>query len=481
MSVDAVAGSSAKAPANAGGTARANAPGLRATRSIATRLALLFAAAALGVFALIGVELHRVFDDAMDAHQQEELDTKFRDVDYYIKRVRQPEQWARVHAKLDALTPPDGSTRYWIWSDDATIQYGTSRAEIASVSGGETGRGEVVIERQSSPMKTRSQYVPASAEHAALRFMVGVDFAPYRHTERQFEQALIAWSAVGVALVALLGYWATRFGLQPLQRISNDAHQIDATNRGRLDTVALPSELSDLGRSFNGALDRLDSAYQKLEAFNADVTHELRTPLANLIGQTQVALSRERSRDELEETLQSNLEELERMRSIVSDMLFLARADQGEKAMSLSPASLTDEVRKTVEFLDLITDEAGVTVRIEGDAHAPVERSLLRRAITNLLHNAIRHTRPDDEIVVKLSETASEASIAIVNPGPEIPDDHIDRIFDRFYRIDAARSNSGENHGLGLSIVKAIASMHAGTVFASSRDGITTVGLTVAR
>ncbi len=283
-------------------------------------------------------------------------------------------------------------------------------------------------------------------------------------------------------LVAVLGYWAARLGLLPLERISQDAQQIDAANRAqRLDTSALPTELSDLGRSFNGALDRLDAAYQKLEAFNADVTHELRTPLANLIGQTQVALSRERSAAELEETLQSNLEELERLRTIIADMLFLARADQGEKAMSLAPASLGDEVQKTIEFLDLITDEAGVTVRVEGAATAPIERSLLRRAITNLLHNAIRHTRPRDEIVVRLSQTASDASIAISNPGPEIPREHLGRIFDRFYRIDAARPNSGENHGLGLSIVKAVATMHAGTVFASSEHGVTTVGFTVAR
>jgi two-component system heavy metal sensor histidine kinase CusS len=452
------------------------------TRSIALRLAALFAAAALGVFTLIGIELHRVFDQAIDAHQREELDTKFRDIEYIIKRLKTPEQWARIHAKLDALTPADGSTRYWIWSDDPMIQYGASRAEIASVSGGASGRGEVTIEQHAWPMMTRSEYFPSDGIHPALRFMVGIDSAPFVHTERQFEKALIAWSALGVALVAVLGFWAARLGLMPLQRISREAQQIDATKIAqRLDTGSLPSELSDLGRSFNGALDRLESAYEKLGAFNADVTHELRTPLANLIGQTQVALSRERDRSELEETLQSNLEELERLRSIISDMLFLARADQGEKAMSLAPASLTEEVEKTVEFLDLITDEAGVTVRIEGTAHAPIERSLLRRAITNLLHNAIRHTRSHDEIVVRLSETDSDASIAISNPGPEIPHEHLGRIFDRFYRIDSARPNSGENHGLGLSIVKAVASMHAGTVFASSHDGVTTVGFTVAR
>ncbi len=463
---------------------------MNASRSIAIRLAALFAAAALGVFTLTGIALHRVFDQAIDEHQLEQIDTKFQDMEYMIKRVRAPEQWERVHAKLDALTPPDGGTRFWIWSDDPAIQYGNLQAEITSVStvgdrstgAGASGRGEVTIEQHAAPMKTRSEYFAADGSRPALRFMVGIDSEPFVRTEREFEQALIAWSALGVVMVALLGYWAARFGLLPLRRISREAQRIDATNLAqRIDTSSLPLELSDFGRSFNGALDRLDAAYSKLEAFNADVTHELRTPLANLIGQTQVALSRERSTAELEETLQSNLEELERLRSIISDMLFLARADQGEKAMSLAPASLSEEVQKTVEFLDLITDEAGVTVRIEGDARAPIERSLLRRAITNLLYNAIRHTHSPDEIVVRLSETDTDARIAISNPGPEIPTEQIGRIFDRFYRIDTARANSGENHGLGLSIVKAVASMHAGTVFASSRDGVTTVGFSVAR
>ncbi len=456
------------------------------TRSIAIRLAALFAAAALGVFTLIGIALHRVYDQAIEAHQYEELDTKFRDIEYFLKRVTMPEQWARIHAKLDALTPPDGSTRYWIWSDDPLVQYGASRAEIATMTGrtpGSTsGRGVATIEQHAAPIITRNEYFPANANHPALRFMVGIDSEPFLRTEREFEQALIAWSALGVVLVAVLGYWAARFGLLPLQRISQDAQSIGATQRSkRLDTSRLPSELSDLGLSFNGALDRFEDAYQKLDAFNADVTHELRTPLANLIGQTQVALSRERTAAELEETLQSNLEEFERLRSIIADMLFLARADQGEQALSLAPASLAEEVHKTVEFLDLITDEAGVTVRVEGDASASVERSLLRRAITNLLHNAIRHTRRRDEIVVTLSQTDLTARIAISNPGPEIPREHIGRIFDRFYRVDSARPNSGENHGLGLSIVKAVASMHAGTVFAASDAGMTTVGFTVAR
>ncbi len=193
-----------------------------------------------------------------------------------------------------------------------------------------------------------------------------------------------------------------------------------------------------------------------------------------------MALSRERSAEQLQDVLHSNLEELERMRSIVNDMLFLARADQGERPLRLVQASLAAEVNKTVEFLDFVMDEAGVRVRVQGDVQAPIDHSLFRRAVTNLLYNAIRHSEAQSEIVIDVSAGPAMARVAVSNPGPEIPNEHLGRLFDRFYRVDSARPNSWENHGLGLAIVKAVAGMHAGSVFAASRDGITTVGFSVA-
>ena len=167
------------------------------------------------------------------------------------------------------------------------------------------------------------------------------------------------------------------------------------------DAVAAPAAASACRWSwrtstvaFNGALGRLEDAYQQLEAFNADVAHELRTPLANLIGGTQVALSRPRSAAEFQETLQSNLEELERLRSIVNDMLFLARADQGEAATGLTAADVAHEVEMTIEFFEPLLDETGTTVAIEGElrAQATMNIALFRRALSNLLQNAIEHS-----------------------------------------------------------------------------------------
>jgi two-component system heavy metal sensor histidine kinase CusS len=281
-------------------------------------------------------------------------------------------------------------------------------------------------------------------------------------------------------LVAFLGYRIARVGLRPLEALSASAAALSPKNLGeRLQLSPLPRELSDLAASFNGALDRLERAYLQLEAFNADVAHELRTPLTNLVGQTQVALSKERSNAELEDVLHSNLEELERMRAIVNDMLFLARADQGETAVNRQRASLREEIEKTVDFLELIIDEAGVSVRVAGDAKASIEVSLFRRAATNLLQNAVQHSPPGAEIVVEVAKEGEGARVVVANPGEAIPEQHLPRLFDRFYRVDASRKSSDTNHGLGLSIVKAIALMHGGGVFAESNGGRTSVGFTV--
>ncbi|HEX8955804.1 MAG TPA: heavy metal sensor histidine kinase [Burkholderiaceae bacterium] len=460
------------------------APPFDPRRSIAWRLAAMFAFATLAVFFLIGFALHKVLEHELDRHQLEQLNTKYQMMEYMIVRSHNTEHWRHVTAKLDALSPADGTTQFWIDSPDPRYRYGKPIEGVTRLLKGPAGIGEIDLPERRYPMRTEGGDIPANDDRPAVRFMVGVDSAPYFKTKHAFQIALLALSSLGAIVVTGLGLMIARFGLQPLNKLSQEAGELSPKNLSqRLQLTRLPTELSQLGASFNGALDRLESAYQQLEGFNADVTHELRTPLANLIGQTQVALSRERPASELVETLQSNLEELERLRAIVNDMLFLARADQGERAVRLESVSLAAEVNKTVEFLDFIMDEADVSVRVEGDAKAQIETALFRRAVTNLLHNAIKHSQAKSEIVIEVSGEERHGvhgvSIAVSNPGPEIPKEHLPRLFDRFYRVDSARANSWESHGLGLSIVKAIATMHNGSVFASSQGGITVVGFSV--
>ncbi|MES2533248.1 MAG: heavy metal sensor histidine kinase [Pseudomonadota bacterium] len=455
-------------------------------RSITTRLVLMFAGTALAAFLLIGAALQTVLDRELERHQYEELDTTLTSLRFWIQAIGTPERWARVRSRMDALTPEDGSVRFWVLSDDPRFQYGKGLAEIDGLTREADGRGsDILLPGQERPYRTLSAHIPPLDDRPAVRLIVGRDSEPYTRTRETFLSALLALGLGAVLVVAIAGYWIARVGLRPLERLSDEAQALrPKTLSQRLQTTALPVELSALTEAFNGALARLEQAYAQLEAFNADVAHELRTPLANLIGGTQVALSRQRSAPELEEMLASNLEDLERLRSIVNDMLFLARADRGELATGRVRTPIAEEVRKTIEFFEFVLDDTGIQVRIEGDmaVQARLETALFRRAMSNLLQNAIEHSAAGAVLTVALQEDDAATWIRVSNPGDPIAPAHLPLLFDRFYRVDAARRGQGEHHGhgLGLAIVKAVAAMHGGQVSATSADGVNTFGFSVA-
>jgi two-component system, OmpR family, heavy metal sensor histidine kinase CusS len=451
--------------------------------SIAVRIALMFAAAALLGFALLGAALHRVLASELERHQREQISARLDDMSYMLQHGRAANLGERIRDKLDTLGADDRRTRSWLWSEDPAFQYGDDLQQVrdAVVAGRDSVEIRVGTPPQPTWMRVRGSTLPASGLRPAVTYMAGVDAEPFGHTLRTFETAVALLTLAGTVLSAALGYWIARIGLGPVERLSAEAQRIGPDNRAlRLQLPTLPRELAHLGASFNAALDRLDGAYRQLATFSDDVAHELRTPLANLIGQTQVALGRERNAAELREVLQSNLEELERLRAIVADMLFLARAEQGVRARGLVASSIAQEVGKTVEFMDMLLDEAGMSVQVEGDAVAPIETSLFRRALTNLLQNAIQHSRPGAHVLVQIGHGERSAEVSFSNPSAPIAPEQLPRLFDRFYRVDTSRRNSGENHGLGLSIVKAVALMHNGQVFARSDGGTTTVGFSVA-
>lgn len=451
-----------------------------ASHSIARRLALMFALAAAAVFFVIGLVLYQIQCNELHRHQRQELRTRFEFVASLIaRRMENTAKWALLEDKLKELTPQDGHVKYLVEGSDPRFRLGTPFPADTKIV--EVGKG---VRRVFAPERTYVTFsgeVPPLGERPVVMLTVGVDPTAFDTTSHVLNVALLIASFFGVIAVAGLGWWIARRGLAAVDSLSQHAQTLSARNLSeRLPAHRLPSELSGLVLSFNGALERVEQAYVRLSTFNADVAHELRTPLGNLIGQTQVMLSRERSVAELEETLQSNLEELERLRTIINDMLFLAQADRGMRAENLVRTSIASEAAKSAEFLDMLLEDACCTLRIEGDAEALIERSLFGRAITNLLYNAIQHCDRCSAIVVRIQNMAEGVSITVSNCGIPIEQHHLDRLFDRFYRVDSSRTDSRSSHGLGLAIVKAIAVMHGGTVFASSEGNDITIGLTVA-
>lgn len=449
-------------------------------RSISLRLSAMFAALSLVVFTLTGAGLYLLVKKQLFDEARETLDARVRIAALVVVHAPDTTKWTFVEHKLQDLTPADSRMNYAVEGPDPRFRFGTP---IEGRVRGSLGPNHVLVRppgRHFDMLVTRFP-VPASGERPAVELVVASDLERTELLLSRFGMVLGLLIAGSTLAVALLSRAVTRFGLAPLTRLSREAAQLSPSNRRqRLHADRLPEELHELATSFNGALERLDKAYGRLESFNADVAHELRTPVSILIGQTQVALTRDRTVLQLRQTLQSNMEEFERLRVIINDMLFLSRSDRGERATDLAEVSLRAEVERMLDFLDMLLEEAQLRVDIDGDARARINTSLIGRALINLIVNAIQHSPAGATLQVAIVPRNGQVEIAVSNPGAPLDPVVSEQIFDRFYRIQAARSNSRENHGLGLSIVKAVAEMHGGTVFMRSADGLNTFGFSVA-
>ncbi|NLY28677.1 MAG: heavy metal sensor histidine kinase [Alcaligenaceae bacterium] len=285
------------------------------------------------------------------------------------------------------------------------------------------------------------------------------------------------WLTAVACLIAIAATWlAVHQGHAPIRRISQQINRVNSEQLHlRLDSTGVPAELAPMATAFNEMIDRLEDGFRRLSNFSGDIAHELRTPITNLTTQTQVALSRARTAQEYREILYSNLEEYERMAKMIGDMLFLAKADNGLIEPERTAVPLVAELRELVDFFEAWSEERQVAIVVTGDEKvtAAADKAMLRRALSNLLSNAIRHTPEGGTIQASVQNNGKAVRIRIANPGPTIPAEHLAHLFERFYRPDASRHRNGEGAGLGLAIVKSIVQAHGGQVTASSDHGMT--------
>src|SRR5574343_883277 len=287
---------------------------------------------------------------------------------------------------------------------------------------------------------------------------------------------LTMWAVVSLAalLSGFLGWLAASRGLAPLRNIVQRASDITANSLDqRIEAGEIPVELAEVVNTLNDMLGRLKVSFDRLSDFSSDIAHELRTPVSNLLTQTQVMLSKARSVEEYQDVLASNAEELERLSRTIADMLFLAKADNHLLVPTQEPIDLKAEISGMLEIYEPLIDEKHLQLTLHGNAEVDGDRLMLRRAVGNLLSNAIGHTPAHGHITVRLESGVSEIGIHVENSGETIPGEHLPRLFDRFYRVDPARQRSGEGSGLGLAITRSIAMAHNGQVNVRSADGQT--------
>ena len=261
-------------------------------------------------------------------------------------------------------------------------------------------------------------------------------------------------------------------GLSPLRELSSVVAGIGANQMGeRLDPANYAAELEQFATTFNGMLDRLQSAFDRLSRFSGDIAHELRTPLHNLRGEIEVALNKSRSGEEYRDTLGSCLEETSRLSRLVDSLLFLARSDQPQSALARQQLRLADELTTIQEFYEAAAEEAGITLSVTClTEQCFVDRILFQRAIGNLVTNALTHTPSGGRIAMHATRLEAGIAVSVSDTGSGIAAEQLPYVFDRLYRGTGLGSDS-VGCGLGLSIVESIVELHGGTVQIHSTVG----------
>ncbi len=452
-------------------------------KSITFRLALYFASASTVVLLAIGylvgesVQRHFLELDRGDLLGKLEL------VQHVLSKMHSQSAIAELPDRMDdaltghdnlsvSITAPDGKTLFatadaafpeTLIKGSSTLTPGKNLELVSWVHGGRSHHGFAA--RVPTDVPGLPQVVVAVALKPAAHDMFMAGF---------YE---ILWLAIvaGILSIGLLGWVAARRGLAPIREMTRVAQSITASRlHDRSPKGALPSELVDLADAFNGMLSRLEDSFRRLSEFSSDLAHELRTPIASLMTETQVALSRARTAEEYREVLYSNSEEYERLARMISDMLFLAKSDHGLIVPESEQVQLATEVQELFEFYDALAEDRGISLALAGKGEVCGDRLMIRRAISNLLSNAINHAPRGGLINVRIEDGGNGAlHLYVENTGEGIASEHLSRLFDRFYRVDPSRQRMTEGAGLGLAITKSIIAAHNGTVEASSAGGLT--------
>lgn len=304
----------------------------------------------------------------------------------------------------------------------------------------------------------------------SLRLLLAMDTHHHTHFMEELQRSLMVYLLVAGLASGLLAWWAARRGLAPLRDMRERARRVTANQLDeRMPVGSVPVEMAELAQELNTMLERLQRDFQRLSEFSSDLAHELRTPISNLLTQTQVTLAQPRDAASYRDTLASNAEEFQRLGRMVSDMLLLAKTQHGLALPHREPVALHQAAQALFDFFDVVAEEKGVTLVLEGEATIHGDRLMLQRAISNLLSNAIRHAPEHSRVHVSVGSTDGEASLCVDNAGPPIAPEHLPRLFDRFYRVDKSRAHlSTEGTGLGLAITRALMEAHGGTVSVAS-------------
>jgi len=316
--------------------------------------------------------------------------------------------------------------------------------------------------------QTSSVIIPGDKPYH-LTIQIALDTEHHHEVKIEYQIRLGLIIFFGIFISALLGMFIAYKGMKPLRRVTSTIQSIRVNQlHSRIDPSDYPAELTALVDAFNELLARIERSFNQLKQFSADIAHELRTPIHHLMVETEIVLSADRTLDEYQETLQSSLEECNRLAQLIDRLLFLARAENPETAIKPAKIDIKQEFDALVEFYQLACEDKKIQLRALGQGNLQADPILFRRAVNNLLTNAIKHTGENGKVNLIASENEKYHVIKVIDSGIGIDSEHLPHLFDRFYRVDYARSKQAGGHGLGLAIVKSIMDLHKGKVEVTS-------------
>lgn len=434
--------------------------------SLRLRLALIFAAGSLGTLLAVTGFLYWAFQHEINARNRHLLEAKVQEVVAIL--THRPGDAAALEEELFGEDPvtPDPQTWLRVLGDPVPLETpGMAQRLPATWFAG--------------PAKTKRghrRYLLVARTVGRHRIQGALDITEDERMIISYRRRLLYTLLLSAGACSALGAWAAHRGLKPLRILAESTGGITAQRLGeRLDPGRVPAELRELVRALNAMLDRLDHAFARLSRFSADLAHELRTPITNLMGEAEVALSLERPPEEYRQVLESSLEEFRRLSRLISRTLFLARAEDPQaciQALPLDPQRLVGEV---LAFYEAAAEEQGVRLSGSGEGDLRGDADLLRQALGNLVSNALEATPKGGLIELSIRATPQHLLLSVRDTGRGIGAQDLSHLLDRFYRTQDALDRKAAGTGLGLAIVQSIARLHGGEILLQSEPGAGTI------
>lgn len=451
--------------------------------SISLKLTLFYAITSFTLLAVSGIYLYGAL-----AHDLKTDDSSFlKDQMHFFTRFihDRPSEFEELKEKIHLENSVGGIPRYFvrILGEKNEVLVESSGMPVPSSEFPMVNKPQMDIENYTQQDWEGKVYLLSSAwvqsglpEKKRLIQML-TDVTADEKVLKVYRRKLAAILFGGIVLTSLMGVWITRRGLLPLKRMANSVKKISVEHlHEKVMRKDWPVELRDLAVAFDDMLGRLEKSFAQISQLSADLAHELRTPINNLMGTTEVLLTKSRPQEEFKELAESNLEEYRKLSRLIDDMLFLARAENTQVPLKKIEFDPLTEIQTVKEFYSALSEDKRIRILCEGNSQILGDSHLFKRALTNLISNAVKYTPEGGEITIQVRKKSDQAtSVTVHDTGVGINAEDLPRIFDRFFRADQSRSQDPGGTGLGLSIVKSIMELHSGSVEIQSQPSRGTI------